>query len=151
MPRADEAPLVGRSAEIALLSKTIDEAAKGFGRSVFIVGEGGVGKTRLAAAITERAAKKGWSVAVGRAYPVETGVPYALFSDALSPLVRQLDPATLSVLTRGSAPDLGYLFPSLATGGERGRGSAGADPAELKARLLWNFTQFLGRLAVRQP
>src|SRR5438874_361491 len=37
MPRADEAPLVGRSAEIALLSKTIDEAAKGFGRSVFIV------------------------------------------------------------------------------------------------------------------
>ena len=151
MPRADEAPLVGRSAEIALLSKTIDEAAKGFGRSVFIVGEGGVGKTRLAAAITERAAKKGWSVAVGRAYPVETGVPYALFSDALSPLVRQLDPATLSVLTRGSAPDLGYLFPSLATGGERGRASAGADPAELKARLLWNFTQFLGRLAARQP
>ena len=87
MRRPDEAPLVGRSAELALLSKTIDEAAKGAGRSVFVVGEGGIGKTRLAAAAAERAAKRGWNVAVGRAYPVETGVPYALFSDALLPLV----------------------------------------------------------------
>jgi len=150
MPRPDEAPLVGRSAELALLSKAIDEAAKGAGRSVFIVGEGGIGKTRLAAAAADRAAKRGWTVVVGRAYPVESGVPYALFSDALLPLVRKMDPATLSVLTRGGAADFGYLFPNLGAA-DRTRASAGADPAEIKARLLWNFTQFLGRLSGKQP
>src|SRR5207248_6370438 len=104
-----EAPLVGRNVELAVLAKTIDEAAKGAGRSVFIVGEGGIGKTRLASAAADRARKKGWSVAIGRAYPVETGVPYALFSDALLPLVSKLDPAALSLLTRGGAAELGYV------------------------------------------
>jgi DNA-binding CsgD family transcriptional regulator/tetratricopeptide (TPR) repeat protein len=151
MRRPDEAPLVGRSAELSLLLKTIDEAGQGAGRSVFIVGEGGIGKTRLATAAAEHAAKRGWSVAVGRAYPVETGVPYALFSDALLPLVRKLDPATLSVLSRGGAADFGYLFPNLGTSTDRDRASAGADPSEIKARLLWNFTQFLGRLSAKQP
>jgi DNA-binding CsgD family transcriptional regulator/tetratricopeptide (TPR) repeat protein len=151
MRRPDEAPLVGRSVELSFLSKTIDEAAQGAGRSVFIVGEGGIGKTRLATAAAERAAKRGWSVAVGRAYPVETGVPYALFSDALLPLVRKLDPATLSVLSRGAAADFSYLFPNLGTVTDRDRASAGADPSEIKARLLWNFTQFLARLSAKQP
>src|SRR6267378_314914 len=151
MRRPDEAPLVGRSGELSLLSKTIDEAAQGAGRAVFIVGEGGIGKTRLATAVAERAAKRGWSVAVGRAYPVETGVPYALFSDALLPLVRKLDPSTLSVLSRGAAADFSYLFPNLGTVTDRTRTSAGADPAEIKARLLWNFTQFLARLSDKQP
>ncbi|HET6760931.1 MAG TPA: ATP-binding protein, partial [Gemmatimonadaceae bacterium] len=151
MPRADVAPLVGRSAELALLSRTIDEASKGSGRSVFVVGEGGIGKTRLAAAAAEHAARRGWSVATGRAYPVETGVPYALFSDALSPIVRQLEPATLSVLTRGGAAELGYIFPNLGTPGDKERALSGADPSEIKARLLWSFTQFLIRLSSRQP
>ncbi|MDQ3673140.1 MAG: AAA family ATPase, partial [Gemmatimonadota bacterium] len=151
MTGRDGAPLVGRAAELALLSRTIDEGAEGAGRSVFIVGEGGVGKTRLAAAAADRAAKRGWTVAIGRAYPVETGVPYALFSDALLPLLRKLDPAALSVLTRGGGAELGYLFPNLATGAEVPRTSGGADPSEIKSRLLWNFTQFLGRLAAKQP
>ena len=151
MQRPDVAPLVGRGSELALLSRTIDEAASGAGRSVFIVGEGGIGKTRLAAAAAERAAKRGWSVAIGRAYPVETGVPYAVFSDALLPIVRKLEPATLSVLTRGGAADLGYLFPNLGAPADRDRAISGADPSEVKARLLWNFTQFLGRLSTKQP
>lgn len=151
MPDRDEAPLVGRSAELALLSRTIDEAARGAGRSVFIVGEGGIGKTRLATAAADRAARQGWTIAVGRAYPVESGVPYALFSDALMPLLRKLDPAALSVLTRGGGGELAYLFPALAAGSERQRPSGDADPSEIKARLLWSFTQFLGRLAAKQP
>src|SRR3954463_1235363 len=135
MPTRDVAdlPLVGRGEELALLSKTMDEAGRGAGRSVFIVGEGGIGKTRLVPAAAERALKHGWNVAIGRAYPVESGVPYALFSDALLPLVSKLEPATLSLLTRGGAAELGYVFPNISTGGGRIGGSAGADPAEIKA------------------
>jgi len=149
--KAADAPLIGRSAELSLLSKAMEEAGRGAGRSVFIVGEGGIGKTRLAAAATQIAAKRGWSVAIGRAYPVETGVPYALFSDALLPLLRKIEPATLSVLTRGSVSEFAYLFPSLSDSGQRDRSSGGADPSEIKSRLLWNFTQFLGRFSAKQP
>jgi DNA-binding CsgD family transcriptional regulator len=151
MPRPGDHTFVGRSAELAHLTQILEDAAAGKGRSVFIAGEGGIGKTRLATAVAERAAKKGWSVAIGRSYPVETGVPYALFSDALLPLLRGLEPTTLSILTRGGSAELAQLFPNLGAGAERERATAGADPSEIRSRLLWNFTQFLGRLSARQP
>src|SRR2546423_2001008 len=151
MTKAEETPLVGRAADVALLSRALDEAAKGSGRTVFVVGKGGTGKTGLAAAAADKAAKSGWSVAIGRSYPVESGVPYALFSDALLPLVRKLEPGTLAILTRGGASEFAQMFPNLSPGSEKSHQSTGADPAELKARLLWNFTQFLGRLSAKQP
>jgi DNA-binding CsgD family transcriptional regulator/tetratricopeptide (TPR) repeat protein len=151
MHRAEETPLIGRASDLSLLSKSLDEAARGSGRTVFVVGEGGIGKTRLAAELAERARKKGWMVVSGRAYPVETGVPYAVFSDALLPALRAMDSSQLSVLTRGGAAEFAQMFPNLSAAPEKARQSSGADPAEIKARLLWNFTQFLGRLASRQP
>ena len=102
-------------------------------------------------AAAQKAQKDGWLVAIGRAYAVETGIPYSLFSDALSPLLRSFEAGTLSVLTRGGMAELGSLFPALASPSDRQRSAAGIDASDLKARLLWNFTQFLGRLAARQP
>ncbi|MFN2637134.1 MAG: helix-turn-helix transcriptional regulator [Gemmatimonadaceae bacterium] len=151
MLKPDDAPLVGRDAELKLLAKTLDDAANGAGRSVFVVGEGGIGKTRLASAISDRAAKRGFRVATGRAYPVETGVPYAVFADALLPVLRSLEPGSLSVLTRGGAAELAHLFPNLGLTSDRQRPAADGDPSEIKARLLWNFTQFLARLGAKQP
>jgi DNA-binding CsgD family transcriptional regulator len=145
-----EAPLVGRRDELARLTAAIDEAEKGSGRVIFISGEGGVGKTRLAAAAADVAAARGWSIAIGRAYPVETGVPYALFSDALLPLVRKIEPSALAVLTRGGTAELAYLFPALGAPAAKSA-AAGLDASELKARLLWNFSQFLGRLSAKKP
>jgi len=144
-----EASLIGREDELTFLKGALSSAEKGSGRVIFLSGEGGVGKTRLAAAVAELAAKKGWLVAVGRAYPVETGIPYALFSDAMLPMIRKLDPGALSVLTRGGTAELGHLFPALRTASESS--VAGLDAAELKARLLSTFSQFLGRLSAKQP
>ena len=84
-------------------------------------------------------------------YPVETGVPYALFSDALLPILRRIDSAALSVLTRGGSAELAHLFPALVPAQDRGGAAARGDPTELKARLFWNFAQFLGRLSAKQP
>ncbi|MEO7502205.1 MAG: AAA family ATPase [Gemmatimonadaceae bacterium] len=144
-------PLIGRETELALLTSALREAEEGSGRTVFLAGEGGIGKTRVAAAAAEWAEEEGWNVVVGRAYAVETGIPYALFSDALLPSLKKLELSTLQVLTRGSAVELAYLFPALATSGQRESGAAGVDPSDLKARILWNFSQFLGRYAAKQP
>ena len=87
----------------------------------------------------------------GRAYAVETGIPYALFADAFVPFLKSVEPSALSVLSRGGTGELAYLFPALGSHGDRERVAAGSDASELKARLQWNFTQFLGRVAARKP
>ena len=78
-------------------------------------------------------------------------MPYAVFSDALLPVLRAVEPSVLTLLTRGGTAELTQLFPAL----DDGRGAASAaprgDPAELKARLLWNFSQFLSRFAAKRP
>ena len=70
-------------------------ADAGRGSTVFVVGESGIGKTRLVTALAEQAAARGFTLRVGRAYPVETGVPYAVFSDALLPVLRGIEPSVL--------------------------------------------------------
>ncbi len=148
---SDVMPMVGRAADLSALSAILTAAADGAGSTLFLTGEGGVGKTRLVEAVAARAAKMGFTVAVGRAYPVETGVPYAAFADALVPVLRAMEPAQLTVLSRGGAAELRHLFPSLGPDGDAARANTGADPSELKARLLWNFSQFLIRFAAKQP
>jgi len=145
------APMIGREAELALMDAVLRAATSGNGSTMFVSGDGGVGKTRILASAAEKATREGWNVVLGRAYAVETGIPYSLFADALLPSLRQLEPGALSVLSRGGTAELAYLFPALSSSGNRTSAGAGADPSELKSRLLWNFTQFLGRFAARQP
>ncbi len=111
--------MIGRAEELALIAGLLKEAAKGTGKTLIVSGEGGVGKTRILTAAADRAQHEGWRVAVGRAYAVETGIPYSLFSDAFLPLIRELEPGTLSVLTRGGMAELSHLFPALSAPGER--------------------------------
>ena len=151
-PSTGASPLTGRGNELALLSAALQRADQGSGTTILLAGESGIGKTRLANAVVEQATKRGFTVAIGRAYPVETGVPYAVFGDALLPVLRALDPAMLSVLTRGGNAELVQLFPALATGDRPlSASTVRGEPSELRARLLWNFTQFLSRFAARRP
>jgi DNA-binding CsgD family transcriptional regulator len=114
-----------------------------------IAGVGGVGKSRVVSALSERAAQQGWTVTIGRAYPVETGVPFAVFSDALTPIVRGMTPSALAVLTRGDVATLASICPAFAAGGPAVSARDGGGDA--KARLLWTFSQFLGQLAAQHP
>ena len=142
-------PLVGRSTELTEITSALDAVDGGAGRTIILAGEGGVGKTRLVQAAQAMAEKRGWTVALGRAYPVESGMPYALFSDALLPIIRKLEPGTLQTLTRGGNAELVLLFPALAPPGDRP--ALRGDPSELKPRLLWNLAQFLARFAAKKP
>src|SRR5450432_499260 len=145
-------PLVGRAAELGMLRSLLDDAERGSGRTVFLSGEPGIGKTRLSEELAREASRRGWTVAVGRAYAVESGVPYAPFADALLPILRALPPATLATLSRGGAAELALLFPALPIEAPSGRQSVViGDAAELKTRLFWTFLQFLIRYAEQTP
>lgn len=140
-------PLVGRADELAELRTTLDSVARGRGAFWLVSGDGGVGKTRLGQALTEEAERRDWPVSSGRAFPVESGVPYALFADALLPTVRRMNPEHLTVMTRGVG-ELTYIFPWLTPGAAPPQDVEGSD---FRNRLHWHFTQFMHELLREQP
>lgn len=142
-------PLVGRSRELEQLRGVLElTAARREPASILLHGESGVGKTRLLQSLTEWANRSGWSTSIGTAYPVEAGVPYAALTDALDPLVRDLDPASLSAMVRGATSELALVLPRLA---EDRPVRTVEPPEELRPRVLWSVTRLLQRIASRRP
>lgn len=141
-------PLVGRQRERQALGAALDAAKRGRGSVHILAGEAGIGKTRLTEALIEQASQSGFVTVIGRAYPVETGVPFALLADAFVPLLREIPAANLLTLTRGGAGELATLFPTL-----RGDASTArlADHSDLRARLFDTFAGLVHRLAQKQP
>jgi predicted ATPase/DNA-binding CsgD family transcriptional regulator len=85
--RAAAGSLVGRAAELALLEAALTEAAAGRGGAVLVAGEAGIGKTRLAGELAERARRAGATVLRGRCIDlVGSGLPYLPLLEALRPL-----------------------------------------------------------------
>ena len=79
----DEAPFLGRDAEIGLLiGRLADVSARGQARAVLITGEAGVGKTRLAQELTRFAGElPGTRVLWGRSAPYGEGRDLAAVSE----------------------------------------------------------------------
>lgn len=75
--------IVGRDAEIAELDSAIDGMSRGERRLLIVHGEAGIGKTRLLGHLADRAHDQRLEPLVGRATELESGVPLALFRDAL--------------------------------------------------------------------
>ena len=87
-------------------------AIKGSRRALFVAGEPGVGKSRLVAALAERARAREMVVLVGRcdAAPANTFGP---FTEALRPLVLTVDPAVLADYLGRWPQELVRLVPEL--------------------------------------
>lgn len=146
-------PFTGRSTELDVLARARAEATRGRAQLLLLSGDGGVGKTRLVQEAAASAERDGWHVVTGRAYPLETAIPYALFGDALEPLFATLDAAALTRLTRGDKRILSALTPRLLTEAElaQQRLTDSITLAEQRLRLHTSVLQLLGRLSERQP
>ncbi|HZB76691.1 MAG TPA: AAA family ATPase [Solirubrobacteraceae bacterium] len=139
------ARLVGRALELAQLEGALAEAADGQPMLAFVVGESGVGKTRLVTELAERAAAGGTRVLRGDCVQLgESELPYAPLVSALRPLARDGDP----VLT-GLAPEvlaeLATLLPGIAAAREQG-----VRPGE-QARVFEALLAVLDGLSREQP
>jgi DNA-binding CsgD family transcriptional regulator/tetratricopeptide (TPR) repeat protein len=85
---------VGRVRELWELERALAAAQAGRGTTVLLVGEAGIGKTRLATELTTRAAAAGFETLLGRSIDlVGTELPYQPFIEALRPLgeLRRVD------------------------------------------------------------
>ncbi len=79
-----------------------------------IVGEPGIGKSRLLAELTHRVQARGYLVLRGRAAEFELDVPFAVVLDALNDYFGTLEPAFLQSLGPETLGVLAAIFPSLA-------------------------------------
>ncbi|MDA0166920.1 AAA family ATPase, partial [Solirubrobacter ginsenosidimutans] len=118
MPHIVE-PLVGRGAEVEALETALVEARRGF-VAVEVVGEPGMGKTRLLAELDARADAHGCLVLAGSASELERDLPFGVFVDALDEYLRGLDPRRLTGLDDVTRSELVHIFPGL-------DGEAGSD------------------------
>ena len=75
-------PLVGRTQELEILGRALTSAKEGVGAAIFLKGDTGTGKSRLASAVVEEAKRSGFETIGGQAYRMDTGVPYGLWSNA---------------------------------------------------------------------
>ncbi|HYY18848.1 MAG TPA: AAA family ATPase, partial [Streptosporangiaceae bacterium] len=92
--------VIGRGAETDALRTALGTAEGGLGGVMFLVGEAGIGKSRLAAELAAEARARGAVVLAGRAVPGGSSSPY-----------RPLTEALLQALRSGSYPADGALAP----------------------------------------
>ncbi|RKN05094.1 ATP-binding protein [Streptomyces radicis] len=116
------ARVIGRDGEVARLSGLLSETRRGRGSAVFLVGEGGIGKSRLAAEAAGIAVDQRMRVLRGRSGTIGPVVPLRPLSEALMPLFRGGDVADVLADPHLGPyrPVLGRLIPDLAEGHREG-------------------------------
>jgi class 3 adenylate cyclase/tetratricopeptide (TPR) repeat protein len=117
-PRAHErerTAFIGRDEERAQLRRLMENAAGGSGALVLIGGEPGVGKTRLAAEISEEAALRGFLAFTGRCYESEGTPPYIAFTEILEAARRSVPAEPFREALGESAAEVARIVPELRT------------------------------------
>ncbi len=104
---------VGRSEELGSLDEILAEVDEGRAAAIELVGEPGIGKTRLLAEFARRADSRGRLVLLGSASELERDLPFSVFVDALDEYLRGLDPSRLAALDEDVRTELAHVFPSL--------------------------------------
>jgi DNA-binding SARP family transcriptional activator/Tfp pilus assembly protein PilF len=107
--RSHQSPLVGRERELAilqgLLAATEQEAkfklsgqkrrsalpldTRRSPQALLLMGEVGIGKTRLAEEMAREARGRGWSIAWSRVYPQEASIPYRMWTEVMRKVMEQ--------------------------------------------------------------
>jgi DNA-binding NarL/FixJ family response regulator len=113
LKRASITPLVGRAAELASVVKVLDELDGTNPHTIELVGEPGIGKTRLLSELAARAELRGHLVLSGSASELERALPFSVFVDALDEYLESLDSSEPSSLDQDVQAELAHVFPSL--------------------------------------
>lgn len=105
--RVHQSPLVGRNRELTAMRTMLSEVEEGTQhllgqrrlsgipldtqrrpQCLVLMGEAGIGKTRLAEEMSREARRRGWSVIWSRIYEQESGIPYRIWTEALRKVIQ---------------------------------------------------------------
>ena len=124
--------LIDRGAEFHALTSALDGARDGAGCVLFLTGDAGIGKSRLAREVTAQAAERGFLVLAGRAAESVVPMPFRPITEALMKAARSgLAPDAPEMA--GYRPSLGALVPEW---GSQEGGEPEVSPIMLAEALL---------------
>lgn len=135
-PAQSRDAFVGRARELSGLRRMFDSARNGSGGMALLVGEPGIGKTRIAQIITTEASAAGATILWGRGFEGEWSPPYGPWVAALSELLSHLstDQRAATIEHLGPAASiLGRILPEVAE--TDAPPSTPLDPEEERFRL----------------
>lgn len=143
-PPTPETPLIGREPELVRLRQALAHARRGRGQIVAVLGEAGIGKSRLVEEIAVDGIQQGYRVLLGRCYETERILPFGPWVSAIrtGAAIKELE--GLDGLPPVWQVELARLFPEL---GEP-RLPLGYED---NLRLFEAMTRFMEHLASRQP
>src|SRR5262245_34634714 len=142
---------VGRETEMTALHAGLDEALAGRGRLFFVLGEPGVGKTRLAGELARRARERSARVLVGRAWETEGAPPFWPWAQAVRAYLAEDDGETARNDIRPYADDLARLVPDLRELLPVLNPLPGAESEQVRFQLFESFARFVEASARRRP
>ena len=142
---------VGRTSEQGQLAAALDRTIGGAGSLTMVVGEPGIGKTRLLEQFAAHARSAGARVLVGRCYDGDWAPPFSPFVEAIKQYATTASPQRLRAHLSADAGVLARIVPAL-----RERLPNIAEPPAIPAegeryRLLEAVSDTLGRLAAKRP
>jgi tetratricopeptide (TPR) repeat protein/transcriptional regulator with XRE-family HTH domain len=142
--------LVAREVEMGKLLTALDAVQAGTGRLLFLEGEPGVGKTRLAQEVSLVARERGFGILTGRCYAPQETVPYYPFLEALSRGYASGSAAVRAALPE-HWPQVSRLLPERHIGVPLAQEGPATGSVEDQQRLFWQVSGFLQALAAERP
>ena len=151
---AKEIQLVDRTEEMNLLREAVDRAVRGEGGLVFLCGEAGIGKTRLARELRAYAHLRGMRVLYGRCpalFRMDGVPPYVLWSEVIRDYLEDCSPEQLYRVVGFYPAEVAKVVPEL-------RQKLGAIPQSFpispemeQNRLFEAFSQFISNISKEAP
>src|SRR5262245_41908230 len=139
-----DSPLVGRDVELRFLEQSLQSASAGRAHLISVVGEAGIGKSRLVAELAGIAARQGVRVLHGGCHESEQVLPYGPWLDALRADGVASDLRLLKALGGPWRSELARLLPEIS---EAPLGPPTADAFQLFEAVA----RVLERLSLAQP
>lgn len=131
--------LIGRAAEWRQLEERVQQIGKA-GGLILVGGEAGLGKTRLAEELHERAVESGLQIMWGGCSEAELTLPYLPIAEAIGNFLERVDTTSVRKRLGSMASELAHLFPQL--GGDARPGDSG-DPGQARLRLFESILALL--------
>jgi DNA-binding SARP family transcriptional activator len=142
---------VGRERELAELAAGLDEAAAGNGRLFLLGGEPGIGKSRLAEEIADRAREREMRVLWGRCWEAGGAPAHWPWVQSLRSVLRGREPGQLEWLLGHGAEQLAELLPELRELLPDLPAAAARDPDAARFRLWDAVSAFVAATAREHP
>jgi ATP/maltotriose-dependent transcriptional regulator MalT len=105
---------VGRAAELTALTTAWRRTGRGGFSWAQVIGEAGIGKSRLLLELSATVDRDGALALIGRGAELEQDVPFGPIVDALDDYLAARGEEQIAQMCGGRAPDLAAVFPSLA-------------------------------------